>query len=61
MQSNRKQSATKSHRQLARGLLADVEVLMKPAARRAEDAAFAPAKLESSGSGLFQSLSIFSA
>src|SRR5207249_11922838 len=46
VQPNRKQPAAKSHRQLARGLFADVEVLVKPAAWRAEDASLAPAKLD---------------
>ena len=46
VQPNRKQPAAKSHRQLARGLFADVEVLVKSAAWRAEDASLAPAKLD---------------
>src|SRR5436853_3749557 len=46
VQPNWKQPAAKSHGQLARGLFADVEVLVKPAAWRAEDASLAPAKLD---------------
>src|SRR4029453_11920863 len=46
MQPDGKKSATKSDRQLARGLFANVEVLVEPAARWAEDAPFAPAKFD---------------
>src|SRR2546429_634356 len=46
VQADRKKSAAKSQRQLARGFFADVEVLVEPAAWRAEDAPFAPAKFD---------------
>src|SRR5262245_13204136 len=46
MQSDRKKSAAKSQRQLARGFSADVEVLVEPSTRWAKDAPFAPAKLD---------------
>src|SRR5262249_36110670 len=44
VQTDRKQSAAESQRQLARRLFANVKVLVEPAARWAEDAPFAPAK-----------------
>src|SRR5215510_16567235 len=46
MQPDGKKSAAKSERQLARGLFANVEVLVEPSARWAEDAPFLPAKFD---------------
>src|SRR6266550_1608332 len=40
------QSAAESERKLARGFFADVEVLVKPTAGRAQNAALAPAQLD---------------
>src|SRR5262245_25864178 len=46
MEPDGKKSAAKSKRQLACCFFADVEVLVEPAARWAEDAPFAPAKFD---------------
>src|SRR5215468_9736634 len=46
MQADGEKSAAKSERQLARGFFADVEVLVEPSARWAEDAPFTPAKFD---------------
>src|SRR5262249_45849079 len=46
MQSDGEKSAAKSERQLARGFFADIEVLVEPSARWAEDASFTPVKFD---------------